>query len=129
MNEARHRFGVECANVERLIGFIVRTMPMTHLPALFATLLLAQAVAPAADDPLRAAMDDRHKALLSDYCARCHGAEKQKGKFRVDDLPFAITNVETAERWQKVLNHMNSGEMPPDDEKQPDGCCEGGFSR
>jgi hypothetical protein len=28
--------------------------------------------------------------------------------------------VATAERWQKVLNAMNSGEMPPEEEKQPD---------
>jgi tRNA(Arg) A34 adenosine deaminase TadA len=28
--------------------------------------------------------------------------------------------VEKADLWQKVLNSINSGEMPPEDEKQPD---------
>ena len=67
----------------------------------------------------RAAMLEKHRTLIKDHCVACHGAEKQKGKFRVDDLPFTLTNVETAEKWQKVLNQMNSGEMPPEDEQQP----------
>jgi len=66
-----------------------------------------------------AAMDAKHRALFKDYCLSCHHAEKQKGKFRIDDLPFTLSNVETAEKWQKVLNAMNAGEMPPEDEKQP----------
>lgn len=69
-----------------------------------------------ADDAQIAA---KHQALLKDYCVSCHGPKKQKGKFRADDLPFTITNVETAERWQKVLNAMNAGDMPPEDETQP----------
>jgi hypothetical protein len=75
--------------------------------------------AEAVETQSRAIMSERHKALLEQNCQKCHGAEKQKGKFRVDDLSFQITNIETAERWQKVLNQMNSGEMPPDEEKQP----------
>ncbi len=66
-----------------------------------------------------AIMNPKHRVLLQDCCQKCHGAEKQKGKFRVDDLPLAITTIEAAERWQKVLNQMNSGDMPPEDEKQP----------
>lgn len=64
-------------------------------------------------------MSAKHRALFEATCVSCHGPEKQKGKFRVDDLPFEIKDVETAERWQKVLNQMNSGDMPPEDEKQP----------
>ncbi len=64
-------------------------------------------------------MPEKHRALFKEHCVSCHGPEKQKGKFRVDDLPFAVTTLESAEKWQKVLNAMNAGEMPPDDEKQP----------
>jgi hypothetical protein len=64
-------------------------------------------------------MNAKHKALLQDYCVKCHGAEEQNGKLRVDELSFEITSIETAETWQKVLNAMNSGEMLPEDEKQP----------
>ena len=65
----------------------------------------------------------------NDYCLKCHNAETQEGKFRVDDLPLVIADLETAERWQKVLNALNSGEMPPADEKQPPSAREGRFSR
>jgi Protein of unknown function (DUF1592)/Protein of unknown function (DUF1588)/Protein of unknown function (DUF1587)/Protein of unknown function (DUF1585)/Protein of unknown function (DUF1595)/Planctomycete cytochrome C len=82
-----------------------------------ASLLLAATTALAADAP-HPAMEPRHRSLFKDHCIGCHGPEKQKGKFRVDDLSFSITTIETAERWQKVLNQMNSGEMPPEDEKQ-----------
>ena len=91
---------------------------MKHTLTIIA-LLLAQSLAHAAGAESHAAMNVKHKALLQDFCVKCHGAEKQKGKFRVSDLPFDITNLETAEKWQKILNAMNSGEMPPDEEKQP----------
>ena len=79
---------------------------------------LLAAEAPSA--PPRAEMHDRHRAFLEDHCKQCHGPEKQKGKFRVDDLPFAIQDLQNAERWQKILNSLNSGEMPPEEEQQPD---------
>jgi len=72
-----------------------------------------------AADQARAQMPERHREFLQNHCQKCHDAKVQKGKFRVDDLPFAIANLETAERWQKVLNALNSNEMPPEDQKQP----------
>lgn len=72
-----------------------------------------------ANEPPRVVMPDKHRALFQEHCTSCHDAKKQKGKFRVDDLPFTISTVEDAERWQKVLNQMNSGNMPPEDEEQP----------
>ena len=92
-----------------------------------AALLLVPLVAPrlppaaaAADEPPRAVMPAEHGPLLREHCAKCHGDEKQEGTFRVDDLPFTITTVEAAERWQKVLDQLNAGSMPPDGEPQPD---------
>lgn len=69
--------------------------------------------------PPHAQLPTTHRELFEEHCVKCHGPEKQKGKFRVDTLPFTITTVEDADRWQKVLNSLNSGEMPPEDEKQP----------
>jgi hypothetical protein len=96
---------------------------MRHaFPAIAALLLLLAipALLRAAEEPPRAVVPPQHAALLRDHCGRCHGEAKQEGTFRVDDLPFTIDTVETAERWQKVLNQLNSGSMPPDDEPQPD---------
>ncbi|WP_395716477.1 DUF1592 domain-containing protein [Prosthecobacter sp.] len=87
------------------------------------SILLVPSVLLAADP----AMPEKHRALFKEHCVSCHGPEKQKGKFRVDDLPLAITNVEIAEKWQKVLNAMNSGDMPPEDEKQPASAAKADF--
>jgi hypothetical protein len=64
-------------------------------------------------------MDQKQRAFFESYCLDCHNAEKQKGDVRLDDLAFSIRDIPTAERWQKVLNVLNSGEMPPEDKKQP----------
>jgi hypothetical protein len=72
-------------------------------------------------------LDPKHRGLLETHCQSCHGPDKQKGKFRVDDLPGPITTVEQAEKWQKILNALNAGEMPPEDEKQPDNRAKADF--
>ncbi|MEY5024702.1 MAG: hypothetical protein RLZZ244_230, partial [Verrucomicrobiota bacterium] len=59
-------------------------------------------------------LDARHLGLLKEHCAECHNERKQKGKFRVDTLPSRITSAQDADRWQKVLAQLNSGEMPPE---------------
>lgn len=99
----------------------------TKLLAVCLLAISVEAVSAVAEEAPRAVMPAQHQALLKDYCVQCHGAEKQKGKFRVDDLPLVITDLASADRWQKVLNQMNSGDMPPDDEKQPDRAAKANF--
>jgi hypothetical protein len=89
------------------------------LPVLF-TLVSAGVPGSVCGEEGRAVLPDKHRALLESHCVKCHDADTQKGKFRVDDLSHDIGDIETAERWQKILNAMNAGEMPPEDEKQPD---------
>jgi hypothetical protein len=59
-------------------------------------------------------------SFLAAHCLACHGTETQEGAVRLDDLTVEITTVEMAERWQKVLNVLNAGEMPPEEEPRPD---------
>jgi len=91
-------------------------LPNFRLTSLLPLLVLA--TSGIAEEP-RAILPDKHHGLLKEHCQSCHGAEKQKGKFRIDELPFTITDNINAERWQKVLNALNSEEMPPEEEKQP----------
>ena len=72
-----------------------------------------------AADPPAARIDEVHREFLRSHCVDCHGPDKQKGKLRLDDASFTLDTVENADRWQKVLNQLNSGEMPPEDAKQP----------
>ena len=76
--------------------------------------------APAAEVS-HAQLDETQRVFFKDYCVECHNEKKQKGKLRLDDIAFTIASVESADRWQKILNQLNSGEMPPDDAKQPEG--------
>lgn len=92
------------------------SLPMALLRHSITPLLLASAAFAAAP---QASLDAKHRAFFKDNCLNCHNAEKQKGKVRLDDIAFSVDSVEKADLWQKVLNSINSGEMPPEDEKQP----------
>ncbi|MEI6239681.1 MAG: DUF1592 domain-containing protein [Planctomycetia bacterium] len=75
----------------------------------------------------RAVLDAGHKEFLAANCGACHGPQTQEANFRVDDLPLALDTVAAAERWQKVLGALNSGEMPPADEPQPEAAAKADF--
>ena len=63
---------------------------------------------------------DKHiKPLLTDYCLDCHNEKNQKG-----DLDLAIYTdnpklYENREIWEKVIELVESGEMPPEKKPQP----------
>ena len=86
---------------------------------LFTGLLVWSVAANAAGPEARLA--DRNQVLLNKYCMDCHDADTEKGDVNLEDLPFHITTMQQAELWQKVLNAMNSGEMPPEKKPQPQG--------
>ena len=65
-------------------------------------------------------LPEKHFDFLATYCLDCHDSLTEKGSVNLEDLAFQITTIEEAELWQKILNTMNSGEMPPEDKKQPD---------
>lgn len=65
-----------------------------------------------------AEVPEKHGDVLAEYCFECHDSLTEKGGIDLEDLSFRIDAVGTAETWQKVLNAMNSGEMPPEDEPQ-----------
>lgn len=67
-----------------------------------------------------AVVPEKHRQFFKSYCTECHNADKQKGKLRLDNVSLKLDSIESAERWQKILNQINSGEMPPEDSKQPE---------
>lgn len=71
----------------------------------------------AAPDPV--AMPRAHQLFLDQYCLECHDTATEKGGVDLESLPFELATVESAELWQKVLNSLNSGEMPPEKKEQP----------
>ncbi len=61
----------------------------------------------------------KHFDLIESYCLDCHDGETQKGKVNLEALSFKVDTLEQAGLWQKVLDVMNSGEMPPENKRQP----------
>ncbi|GAB5560049.1 MAG: DUF1592 domain-containing protein [Synoicihabitans sp.] len=64
-------------------------------------------------------IDINPQAFLQEYCLKCHGEEKQKGDRRFDHLGLDFTDDDTAFEWQEILDLINLGDMPPEDEPQP----------
>jgi len=94
---------------------------VTHMkptPALLAALAFGCASLPAAEDAA-AAFQSRIHPLLNSYCTKCHGTEKQKAKINLDGARNPEQLAAEQETWFRVLEQLQSGEMPPDDEKQP----------
>jgi hypothetical protein len=81
-------------------------------------LSLLLAITAQAAEP-RAVMPQKHAAFFENYCLDCHDAATEKGKVNLEDLSFDLGTLQSAELWQKVLNTINSGEMPPEKKPQP----------
>lgn len=62
---------------------------------------------------------DEVRPFLKQYCYACHGAKKQENDKRFDSLGNDLSQIETLERWQEVVDQLNLGEMPPKDSPQP----------
>lgn len=57
--------------------------------------------------------------ILKSHCVKCHGPDKQESAIRLDTLSIdLVADRAAAENWHEVRNALNSGEMPPEDEKQ-----------
>ena len=73
-------------------------------------------------EPLKAdiALYNRNiKPLINEYCVKCHGPKKSKGDMRWDTIDPDIISGEDRGKWNDFLEMFNTGEMPPEDEKQP----------
>ena len=57
--------------------------------------------------------------FLAEHCSRCHGEKKQKADFFLHDIDGSITGGKDTVRWEKILELMSLGDMPPEDEDQP----------
>lgn len=53
------------------------------------------------------------------YCIKCHGPEKSKGKLTLHTLDGDLASGGELDRWENILEVLEYGEMPPEDEKQP----------
>ena len=60
------------------------------------------------------------QSVLEQHCTDCHGPDKQKGDMRLDRLDYTIGDLVSLSAWQDVLDALNTGEMPPEEETRPE---------
>ena len=89
--------------------------PLTFAICIAVSVLFFRVEAAAAE----ARLPEKHREFFKAHCLDCHDSETREGKVDLEELPFHISTLEQAETWQKVLNVLNSGEMPPEDSPQP----------
>jgi mono/diheme cytochrome c family protein len=58
------------------------------------------------------------KPFFAEHCNKCHGEKKQKGDLRVDTLTIDFESPKIMGHWEEIMNRINSGDMPPDDEEK-----------
>ncbi|MDB4504256.1 DUF1587 domain-containing protein [Akkermansiaceae bacterium] len=59
------------------------------------------------------------EVFIERHCVSCHGPDKEKGDLRLDQLSRNFQRGEDSHLWAEVVEKINSGEMPPEDEPQP----------
>jgi mono/diheme cytochrome c family protein len=89
-----------------------------QLACLFAVLLCGAAVA---ETPTAGQGDSFEQAVvpfLKQHCTRCHGPEEQEADFAVHGLTAELIG-DNLSKYEKVLEMVSIGDMPPEDEPQP----------
>ena len=81
------------------------------------TIVGSSALAEDAYDP--ADFEHSLQPFLKEYCIQCHGPDKQKGERRFDSLQFPVQDDNALIDFQDMLDLLNLGDMPPEDEEQP----------
>ena len=95
----------------------MRPILLLLVPALVAGVT---APAPQAREAVTAdAFDATVRPYLARYCYGCHNATKQKGDLNLKTRDSLASVLEDTNLWDKVLQKVRTGEMPPDEEGEP----------
>lgn len=89
------------------------------LPAIILVINLPLSFSVAADQTASKRFQKSVQPVLVKHCYRCHGKTKAEANLVIHQLGTDFLNATDAETWHDVLNRLNLGEMPPEDELQP----------
>jgi len=79
-----------------------------------AMLLAALSSAARADD-----FSETFLPFSEKYCVRCHNNTEARGELNLSRYTEARQVTQDFRRWQNIIQFIQHGEMPPEDEKQP----------
>ena len=84
--------------------------------------LLVSVAAMGADEVAPTNLDDyqaRIGPFLQSFCLDCHSGDDAEAGFRLDDIDPRVTSGSDVQRWEKALEMISIGDMPPDEADQP----------
>lgn len=59
--------------------------------------------------------------FIQQHCSKCHGVDSTESEFKIDtSLPPQFEDPAFRSQWSEIVNVLNSHEMPPESEPQPD---------
>ncbi len=88
-------------------------MPKHFLPA--AAIFCSYCVVASSAEPL----PEVPLTFLEKYCLDCHDSDTEKGEINLDTFDIDWSDHDNLFLWERVLNALKSGEMPPPDKTQP----------
>ena len=98
-----------------------------RVPSLALTLVLlavagsVQAAETVVIDPaLAEAFGGQVKPFLKKYCTHCHGGNEPKADLKLDQYADLASAAKDRDVWERVLDNVREGLMPPDPETKPD---------
>ena len=60
--------------------------------------------------------------FLKQHCLDCHNSSDLSGGLDLHALPWSLESVESRDRWIKVYDRVNNGEMPPESKLTAEQC-------
>ena len=91
---------------------------MKSLFKIYSTVILFSGLFPSVTSA-EVAIPESIGPFMKKHCYRCHGEETQEADLSLHDMKRAIGDSADALNWQDILDKLNAGEMPPEDEPQP----------
>jgi len=58
-------------------------------------------------------------SFLDHNCVKCHSGDKPKGDLLLDHVAADFTDKTSREQWERVLEQLESGSMPPKSKPRP----------
>jgi mono/diheme cytochrome c family protein len=84
--------------------------------AVFCAAMASSALATPGDSD---GLDQVARPFFAQHCVGCHGEKTPKGDLRLDSLAINFDSPKVMGHWEEIMNRINSGDMPPEDQPRP----------
>jgi mono/diheme cytochrome c family protein len=103
-----------------MVRRLVLYLPLVGLALLGAVPPMGASTAATAAAPDSAGFEATVQPFLQDTCVPCHNARRKRGGLNLEPFTELDSVARDPNAWEKALTKIRSGEMPPEDDPQPD---------